>query len=54
MFSIKDRPGALYNILEPFKKAKVNLTKIESDLQSGRRGNIYSLSTWKDMWKTKN
>jgi chorismate mutase/prephenate dehydratase len=30
MFSIKDRPGALYNILEPFKKAKVNLTKIES------------------------
>ncbi|MBE0425393.1 MAG: prephenate dehydratase [Nitrospirae bacterium] len=30
MFSIKDKPGSLYNILEPFKKAKVNLTKIES------------------------
>lgn len=30
MFSIKDRPGALYDILYPFKKAKVNLTKIES------------------------
>ncbi|HMK50045.1 MAG TPA: prephenate dehydratase [Thermodesulfovibrionales bacterium] len=30
MFSIKDKPGALYNILEPFKKAKLNLTKIES------------------------
>jgi chorismate mutase/prephenate dehydratase len=30
MFSIKDKPGALYNILEPFKKAKINLTKIES------------------------
>lgn len=30
MFSVKDRPGALYDILEPFKKAKVNLTKIES------------------------
>jgi chorismate mutase/prephenate dehydratase len=30
MFSIKDRPGALYNILEPFKKANINLTKIES------------------------
>jgi len=30
MFSIKDRPGALYDILEPFKKAKINLTKIES------------------------
>jgi chorismate mutase/prephenate dehydratase len=30
MFSIKDRPGALYLILEPFMKAKINLTKIES------------------------
>ncbi len=30
MFSIKDKPGALYSILEPFKKAKINLTKIES------------------------
>jgi chorismate mutase/prephenate dehydratase len=30
MFSIKDRPGALYDILLPFKKVKINLTKIES------------------------
>lgn len=30
MFSIKDRPGALHDILSPFKKAKINLTKIES------------------------
>lgn len=30
MFSIKDKPGALYHILSPFKKAKINLTKIES------------------------
>jgi chorismate mutase/prephenate dehydratase len=30
MFSTKDRPGALFFILEPFKKAKINLTKIES------------------------
>jgi chorismate mutase/prephenate dehydratase len=30
MFSIKDRPGALHDILMPFKKAKINLTKIES------------------------
>lgn len=30
MFSIKDRPGALYETLEPFKKARINLTKIES------------------------
>ena len=30
MFSIKDRPGALYDMLVPFKKYKLNLTKIES------------------------
>lgn len=30
MFSIKDKPGALYDILLPFKKGKINLTKIES------------------------
>ncbi len=30
MFSIKDRSGALHDILTPFKKAKINLTKIES------------------------
>lgn len=30
MFSIKDKPGALYEILLPFRKAKINLTKIES------------------------
>ncbi len=30
MLSIKDRPGALYEVLAPFKKAKINLTKIES------------------------
>lgn len=30
MFSIKDKPGALYSILEPFKKTGINLTKIES------------------------
>ena len=30
MFTLKNKPGSLYNSLEPFKKAKVNLTKIES------------------------
>jgi len=30
MFSLKDKPGALYGILSPFKKAGINLTKIES------------------------
>jgi len=30
MFSIKDRVGALYRILEPFAKHQINLTKIES------------------------
>ena len=30
LFSIKDRVGALYDMLMPFKKYKINLTKIES------------------------
>jgi chorismate mutase/prephenate dehydratase len=30
MFSLKDKPGALYEVLSPFKKAGINLTKIES------------------------
>ncbi len=30
MFSIKDRIGALHDMLMPFKKYKINLTKIES------------------------
>lgn len=30
MFSIKDRIGALHNMLTPFRKYKINLTKIES------------------------
>ncbi len=30
MFSVKDRPGALYRMLKPFAMNKINLTKIES------------------------
>ncbi|MBM3252018.1 MAG: ACT domain-containing protein, partial [Candidatus Omnitrophica bacterium] len=30
MFSIKDKVGALHDMLVPFKKYKINLTKIES------------------------
>ncbi|NQT32376.1 MAG: prephenate dehydratase [Candidatus Omnitrophica bacterium] len=30
MFSVKDRPGVLHDMLTPFKKAGINLTKIES------------------------
>jgi len=30
LFSIKDKVGALHDILVPFKKYKINLTKIES------------------------
>ena len=30
MFSIKHKPGSLYDVLMPFKRTKINLTKIES------------------------
>ncbi|MBI1824259.1 MAG: ACT domain-containing protein, partial [Nitrospirae bacterium] len=30
LFSIKDKTGALYQILQPFAASKINLTKIES------------------------
>ncbi len=30
MFTLKNKPGSLYSSLEPFKKARINLTKIES------------------------
>jgi len=30
MFSLKDRVGALHDILIPFKNYRINLTKIES------------------------
>jgi chorismate mutase/prephenate dehydratase len=30
MLSIKDKPGALHEVLAPFDKEKINLTKIES------------------------
>jgi chorismate mutase/prephenate dehydratase len=37
MFSVKDRPGALYNMLLPFHREQINLTKIESRPTKRRR-----------------
>jgi chorismate mutase/prephenate dehydratase len=30
VFSVKDEPGVLHRMLEPFAKSRINLTKIES------------------------
>jgi chorismate mutase/prephenate dehydratase len=30
VFSIKDRPGVLYRVLQPFARSRINLSKIES------------------------
>jgi chorismate mutase/prephenate dehydratase len=41
MFSVKDRVGALHDMLVPFKKNKVNLTKIESRPSKRRAWEYY-------------
>lgn len=41
MFSIKDRVGALVDMLTPFKKYKINLTKIESRPSKKRAWDYY-------------
>ena len=47
MFSIKDKPGALYDILQPIKKAKINLTKLESRPSRRKAWEYIFLWTWK-------
>ncbi len=41
MFSIKDKVGALHDMLMPFKKYKINLTKIESRPSKRRAWDYY-------------
>jgi len=41
LFSIKDRVGALHDMLVPFKKYKINLTKIESRPSKKRAWDYY-------------
>jgi chorismate mutase/prephenate dehydratase len=36
MFSVRDEPGILYRMLEPFSKRGLNLSKIESRPMKGR------------------
>ncbi|MBF0253524.1 MAG: prephenate dehydratase [Candidatus Omnitrophica bacterium] len=41
VFSVKDQPGALHQVLLPFKKRGINLTKIESRPSKTRRWDYY-------------
>lgn len=41
VFAVKDRVGALHDILVPFQKAKINLTKIESRPSKKKAWNYY-------------
>jgi prephenate dehydratase len=43
IFSVKDKPGALYNVLEIFSKYNLNLTKIESRPAKTILGEYYFL-----------
>ena len=43
IFSVKDKPGALYNVLEIFNKYNLNLTKIESRPAKTILGEYYFL-----------
>ncbi len=36
MFSVRDEPGILYRMLEPFSKRGINLSKIESRPMKGK------------------
>jgi len=42
MFSVQDKPGALFSALAPFKDLKINMSKIESRHRNGRPGSISS------------
>jgi len=41
LFSIKDRVGALHDMLMPFKKYRINLTRIESRPSKKRAWDYY-------------
>lgn len=54
MFSIKDRVGALHDMLLPFKKHNINLTKIESRPSKKKVWDYYFFIDLKGHYKDKN
>ncbi len=54
MFSVKDRVGALHDMLVPFKKYKINLTKIESRPSKKKAWEYYFFLDMVGHYKDKN
>lgn len=54
MFSVKDKVGALHDILVPFKKCRINLTKIESRPSKRKAWDYYFFVDMSGHYRAKN